>query len=276
MPAQPGGNSPRSLPDRDHTKDYIEDEGPVMGFFEHLEDLRRHLIRAGLALAVTTLLSMFFTGPILEYLLRAAPEGADGMRQKLQILGPTESVVVYFRVALMAGAVFAMPIIIWQLLGFVMPGLTARERRWVWLAVPGAMFLFLLGIAFAWFIMAPAALGFLRDFQQDVFEVEWTADAYIAFLTTLLFWIGISFEMPLIFFVLGRLGLIGPGVLARNWRLAVVGVSIAAALITPTIDPFNMGLVMLPLLGLYVLSICLTAIAYRQSGIGKAEREKRS
>ena len=247
----------------------IEGEGPVMSFLDHLNELRKHLMRAGLALIVTTSLSLLFTGQILEYLL--VPYGAD---ERLQILGPTESVVVYFRVALMCGAILAMPIITWQLFAFIMPGLTRKERRWVLLSLPGITVFFLIGVGFAWFIMTPAALKFLSEFQSEVFRVEWTADAYIAFVTSLLFWIGVSFETPLILSVLARLGFVSPRALIKNWRIAVVAVSILAALITPTIDPFNMMLVMGPLLVLYALSIVLTTFAYRRSGMGQASDTK--
>jgi sec-independent protein translocase protein TatC len=245
----------------------IEGEGPVMGFLEHLDELRTRLIRSALALAITTTLSVVFTGQVLRYLLTPY-----GMEEKLQILGPTESVVVYFRVALLSGAIIAIPYITWQLFGFILPGLTRQEKRWVLLALPGTTFFFLLGVAFAWFIMTPAALKFLAEFQSEVFVVEWTADAYIAFVTALLFWIGVAFETPLIFFVLARLGLVGPRALIRSWRIAVVATAVLAAIITPTIDPFNMALVMGPLLALYALSILLAAIAYRRSAAGQAER----
>lgn len=226
-----------------------------MSLLAHLNELRIRLMRAMGALVVGVLLSAFFTSDLLKYLIR--PYGDE-----LQVLGPTESVVIYFRVALLAGAIFAIPYITYQLFMFILPGLYPHEKRWVLLALPATTGLFLLGVAFAWFIMVPTALGFLRDFEQDIFVAEWTADRYIAFLTTLLFWIGVAFEMPVVVYVLARMGIVGPGPLARNWRLAVVAITIAAALITPTVDPFNMLLVVAPLLVLYLISIGLAMIAY--------------
>ncbi len=225
---------------------------------DHLVELRGRLIRSMLALLVGVVLSALFTGHILEYLTH--PYGRE-----LQVLGPTESVVIYFRVALLTGAIFAIPFITLQLFLFIAPGLTRKEKRWIYLALPAATALFMIGVAFAWFIMVPAALGFLQDFQSEVFRAEWTADRYIAFLTSLLFWIGVAFEMPVIIFVLARLGLVGPGVLIRNWRLAVVVITIISAVITPTVDPFNMLLVTGPLLVLYLLSIGLAVIAFPRS-----------
>jgi sec-independent protein translocase protein TatC len=231
-----------------------EDETPLT-LLDHLNELRGRLMRALAALAIGVLLAVVFTERLLKYLIK--PYGTE-----LQVLGPTESVVIYFRVALLAGAIFAMPCITLQLFLFIAPGLTRKEKRWVYLALPATTGLFLVGVAFAWFIMVPAALGFLQDFQSEVFRAEWTADRYIAFLTSVLFWIGVAFELPVVVFVLARLGILGPGPLIRNWRLAVVLMTIVTALITPTVDPFNMLLVIAPLIVLYLISIGLAVIAY--------------
>jgi sec-independent protein translocase protein TatC len=230
------------------------DETPQT-LLEHLNELRSRLFRALMALAVGVLFSAAFTDQILKYLIR--PYGRE-----LQVLGPTESVVIYFRVALLAGAIMAIPYITLQLFLFVAPGLTRKEKRSIYLALPATTGLFLTGVAFAWFVMVPAALGFLSDFESEVFKPEWTADRYIAFLTSLLFWIGVAFEMPVVVFVLARLGILGPRPLIRNWRLAVVLITIVAAMITPTVDPFNMLLVTGPLILLYLVSIGLAVLAY--------------
>jgi sec-independent protein translocase protein TatC len=146
---------------------------------------------------------------------------------------------------------------------FVMPGLKRKEKRVILMSLPAITLLFLVGAAFAWFVLMPPALGFLEGFQQNLFRSEWTADLYLSFITSLIFWMGVAFETPLIFFVLGLLGLVSTMVLIRNWRVAVVGAAVAAALITPTIDPVNMFLVMGPLMALYMLSIILVFFARR-------------
>ena len=262
-PKSPTQNSTPSTPEPPPEAEYVSVEEYAMSFLDHLGELRDRLIRATLGLVATTLGSMLFANVILRYLL--TPIYDDQFL--LQTLGPTEGVVIYFRVALMSGAIIAIPWITWQVWMFIAPGLTGKERRWVLMSIPATTFLFLVGVAFAWFILMPTALNFLQNFQSDIFRAEWTADQYVAFVTALLFWIGVSFEMPLIFFILARIGLVGPAALRHNWRLAVVGSAVAAAMITPTIDPFNMMLVMGPLLALYVLSIILSSIAYRRSGL---------
>lgn len=244
-----------------------EDKELRMGFFEHLEELRNRVFKIIIAVILGTIVGSIIAGEVLRYLLGPyAAVNPDGSQQ-LVVLGPTGSVVTYFKVALMVGGILSIPIITYQVLLFVVPGLTRKERRYLLSALPAITALFLVGVAFAWFILIPPAIGFLEGFESEIFRPEWTAENYISFVTALLFWMGVSFETPLVFFVLSILGLVTAGVLVKNWRFAVVGTAIAAALITPTIDPVNMFLVMFPLLGLYVFSILLVVIGRRISRV---------
>jgi sec-independent protein translocase protein TatC len=156
-------------------------------------------------------------------------------------------------------------VITYQLMAFIVPGLTNREKRFITLSIPPITLLFLIGVAFAWFILIPPALGFLEGFQPTLFKPEWTADLYFGFVTSLLFWMGVAFETPLIFFVLSLLGMVTARPLLQNWRIAIVGAAIAAAVITPTVDPVNMLLVMGPLMVLYLLSIVLVSFGSRMN-----------
>jgi sec-independent protein translocase protein TatC len=122
-----------------------------------------------------------------------------------------------------------------------------------------ASILFLGGVSFAWFVMIPAAVPFLVNFLGITTHVR--PMNYFDFITTLMFWIGICFEMPLVVMLLAKLKFITARQLAQGWRYAVVGIAIVAALVTPTVDPVNMSLVMLPLLGLYLISILLAVLA---------------
>ncbi len=227
-----------------------------MGFFDHLDELRQRLTKAAFALVVGTLAGIAVATPVLQYLI--APYG-----ERLQTLGPTESVVAYFRVSLLIGGILAIPIITYQVLMFVLPGLTRRETRIVLGSIFPVTLLFIVGVAFAWFILVPPAFNFLQNFQVDIFKPEWQADQYLGFVTALLFWMGVAFETPLIFFVLSLLGFVSAMNLIRNWRIAIIGSAVAAAMITPTIDPVNMMLVMGPLMALYLLSIILVFIGRR-------------
>jgi sec-independent protein translocase protein TatC len=225
-----------------------------MPFMQHLVELRNRLIKSFVALIITTIVCAIFTPQILQFLI--APYG-----NILQTIDPTENVSIYFRVAIMAGAVLAMPVFVYQLWKFISPGLESKETRYIRILVPGATLLFLIGVGFAWGLMLPSAIGFLANFQSDIFHTDWRADAYIPFVTSLLFWIGVSFETPLIIFFLAKIHVVTWKQLLKGWRIAIVVIAVVAAVITPTVDPFNMLLVMAPLIVLYFLSVILARLA---------------
>lgn len=224
---------------------------------EHLNELRRRLTWAVIGLSITTTFSFFFARNILIFLLE--PYGVQ-----LQTLSPTEGLETFFKVSLMSGFILAMPVILLQIWLFIEPALEEKEKRYVYIFIPSALSLFLIGILFAWFILVPAAVAFLSTFMPDVFATEWTGNEYIRFILAMLFWLGISFEMPIIVYFLARVGLLGPAVLAQNWRFAVVGLAVLAAMITPSIDPVTMLLTMAPLLVLYLFSIGLAKLGKYQ------------
>jgi sec-independent protein translocase protein TatC len=237
-----------------------------MGFFQHLDELRYRAVRAFVALVIGTVLAFFVAGPALDYLrtpycqVTSAPADCE-----LVTLGPTGGVVAYFRISLMLGAAAAIPIITYQVMMFILPGLKPKEKRYVLLSLPAITLLFFVGASFAWFVLMRPALGFLEGFQPTLFKPDWTADLYLSFVTSLVFWMGVAFETPLVLFVFSLLGLVDSKMLRRNWRIAIILSAVAAAMITPTIDPVNMFLVMGPLLALYVFSIFLVMIGKRIS-----------
>lgn len=256
MQLQRGSTTTPELDDPNVPETTGDGDGARMSLWDHLDELRSRLFKAVLALVIGTVIGVAFATPILEFL--KAPYG-----RAFLVTDPTGGVVQYFRVALLAGAILSIPVMTYQVLMFVLPGLTKRETRILFYSIPPVTLLFLVGVVFAWAILIPPALNFLVNFQTDLFRADWTADRYLGFVTALLFWMGVAFETPLIFFVLSILGFVTPRPLIRNWRIAIVGGAIAAAIITPTIDPVNMLLVMGPLMGLYILSIFLVSIGMR-------------
>lgn len=224
---------------------------------EHLNELRKRLTWAVIGLVAGTVISFFFTEPLLHFLI--APYG-----DVVQAISPTEPIETYFKVALVSGAVLAMPVILYQIWLFIAPALEKNERRFVYIFVPAAFIMFLLGIVFSWYVLLPAAINFLAGFMPDIFLTEWTAREYISFTTTFLFWIGVCFEMPLVVYLVARAGLIEARTLREQWRIALVGIAVLAAAVTPSVDPVTMLLTMLPLLVLYGLSIGLAALGQRQ------------
>ena len=240
---------------RAHRKASVQLE-TSMPLLQHLNELRQRLFKAFAAVILTTAISFAYAGQLIDYL--AKPIGGSKALVSIEV---TENIAIFMRVSLLGGVVFGMPFIVYQLLRFLLPGLKTRERIWLLTIVPLASLLFVAGVAFTWFVMIPSAVPFLIHFLGITTQVR--PLNYFEFVTTLMFWIGICFEMPLVVMVLAKLKFVSAHQLASGWRYAVVGMAILAAAVTPTVDPVNMGLVMLPLAGLYIISIVLAAIAGR-------------
>jgi sec-independent protein translocase protein TatC len=234
-------------------------EDKQMSLMEHLIELRSRLIWIVGSLLVATLLSMAFVVPILEFITRPLSE----LGRTPQALGPTDSIGVFFKVSFTMGTGFALPMIIYQIIAFMAPGLYPHERRAILWTLPAILILFLIGAAFAYFMLLPAAVGFLQEFLGTVIVQDWSIDRYIGFVTRLVFWIGVSFELPLVVAILARMGLITGPKLLSVWRYAIIVIALAAAAITPTVDPVNMTLVMGPLAILYGVSVGLAYMLYR-------------
>jgi sec-independent protein translocase protein TatC len=230
-------------------------EVAIMPLMEHLKELRTRLIRASIALAITTAASFAFAKQVLVFLI--APMGDTPP----QALKPTESLGNYMKVSLLCGVILAMPVIVYQIGRFIAPGLTKNERRYLFLLVPGATLCFIGGVAFAYFVMMPAAIPFLQGFMSDIIEQQWAIGEYLSFITSLLFWLGVAFELPLFVYFLAKIGLIDAQTLARSRKYAVIIIAVLSAVITPTVDPLNMILVMGPLIVLYELGVLLARIA---------------
>lgn len=228
----------------------------------HLAELRDNLIRVVVVLFLATGASLAYNRQILDFL--AKPIG--GM-DKLVAIDPTEPIGTVMRVALLTGFAVTFPYIFYQLWLFIAPAMIElRNRIRSLITIPIATLFFFAGMAFAYYVMLPTALPFLLNFM-DIKTVP-RPSSYIRFTTGLLFWIGIAFEFPIVIYFLASLGMVKAEVLLKQWRLAIVIIAVVAALITPTVDPVNMSLGMIPLIVLYFLSILLARIAQ----VGRARR----
>lgn len=223
--------------------------------WDQVEALRAHLLRSVLALALAVGVSFLFTQKIIEFLSQPI-----GGLDKLTAIEVTESIGVFMRVALFSGIAISIPYIAFELWVFAAPGLRPRERKMGLFGIPLAGIFFTGGAAFTYFVMLPTALPFLINFMG--IQAQLRPQSYFTFVTGLMFWIGAAFEFPLVIYVLSAMGFVKPKILAQQWRLAIVIIAIAAAAITPTVDPVNMGIVMAPMIVLYFISIGLSYIAY--------------
>jgi sec-independent protein translocase protein TatC len=224
-------------------------------FWDHIEALRMHLFRMLIALAVCVGISFYFAKPLMGFL--AEPVGG---LDKLQAIEVTEELGVFMRVALTSGIAIAFPYLAFEVWLFAAPGLNSREKKNTLFGIPVAVFLFLTGMTFTYLILIPPALKFLAGFTA--ISADWAAAEYFGFITGLMLWIGAFFEFPLVIYILTSVGFVKPQQLLKQWRLAVVIIAIIAAAVTPTIDPVNMALVMLPMTALYFISIGMSYLAY--------------
>ncbi len=223
----------------------------------HLNALRKHLFRAVLAIFITTGLSFLIVHQILSFLAAPMPGGMT----ELVAIDVTENISTVMRVILLSGFTIALPYIIFEIWLFIAPALRVRSRVKGLIAIPASIFLFVGGMSFAFFIMLPTALPFLFKFMGLTTQPR--PSSYYTFVTNIMFWIGISFEFPLVIYLLASLGIVKAKVLAAQWRIAIVVIAVIAAIVTPTVDPVNMGLVMAPMIVLYFISIGLAYIAQR-------------
>jgi sec-independent protein translocase protein TatC len=243
----------------------MDSELGKMTILSHINELRKRLLVVVVALAITTFASFAFSQMLAELL--AKPIGGLSAMASIEV---TENVTAFMKISLLSGVVLAMPIIVFEILAFVMPGLNPNERKWIWFVIPVATLFFAGGVAFAYLVMLPAALPFLLEFMGITTVPR--PDDYFSFVLNLLFWVGVCFEMPLLMLVLSRLGIIKPKALIKQWRIALIGSAILAALITPTPDPVNMGLMMIPLIGLYFIGIIFAVIGQKKTNDGSEKK----
>ena len=230
---------------------------------EHLEEFRKRLLISVIALVLTTVLAFVFHKYILRFLMRPAGGFEEIPGGQLVFTEVTEMVSITFKVSLLAGLVLALPVVLYQIVMFVAPGLTPRERRYLFLFLPGALLAFVAGALFGYYILFPPALRFLLSFGSDIATPMIRIGNYMNLIMMLLFWMGVVFETPVVMFLLARLGVLSSRRAAQYRRYAVVVAFILGALITPTFDPINQTLVALPIIALYEIGIWLTKLAER-------------
>jgi sec-independent protein translocase protein TatC len=232
------------------------EKSPIMSIWGHIDELRKRLFVAVIALVVTTGISFAVVPYLLDFI--TVPVGGIENLQSIEI---TENIGVFMRISLLSGFLFAFPVVLSQILLFIAPGLEKNEKRWIIIVIPIATFLFLSGAAFAYYVMLPVAIPYLINFLGVPTTPRLLS--YIKFTTSMIFWLGIGFELPIVVFALAKFRLVTPHTLLKQWRIAIVIIAVLAAAITPTVDPVNMLILMLPLFLLYLISVLFAFIAIR-------------
>ena len=235
---------------------------PQMSLLDHLDELRRRIFHSLIALIVACgacwafveEIYAFLEQPIRPYL----PEGT-----KLSYLGPADPLMLYIKVALLAGVFLAAPVLLYEAWRFVSPGLYPRERRWAAPFIVAGTTFFLGGGAFAYYVAFPFAVQFLLGIGEQ-FQAVITIERYFRFLMTVILGLGLMFELPIVLFILSAVGLVTPGFLIRKFRWAVLLIFVAAAIITPTPDIVNLCVFALPTIALYLVGVGAAALVHRR------------
>lgn len=223
----------------------------------HLQEIRRRLVYCVIALIITVAIAFFFTDPIIKFLER---ETVD-MGVEVVFTDVTEMFSIWFKVCLYSALVMALPFFVLQIVLFIRPALTRRERAYLYLLLPAILLFFAGGAAFAWYVFMPHALEFLLGFGEDLATPMVKIGSLISFEVQILFWMGIIFELPVVSFFLTKIGILNYRWLAKQWRWGLVGSVVLAAVVTPTPDPINCAIVAAPIGLLYLLSIVAAWIA---------------
>lgn len=223
-------------------------EGFDMPIWDHLEELRERVLVGALAAGVAVLTCFAFSKDLVVFL--EAPVASQGVRF-LQ-LSPGEFFFTTLKVGGYSGMLLAVPTVLYEIIAYVVPGLTKSERRFLAPIIFGSSILFYLGLIFSYEVLTPAALNFFVSYADGAVESLWSIDQYFEFVLVLMLSTGLSFQVPVIQIMLGQLGIVTSEAMFSQWRFVVVGATVAAAVLTPSTDPFTQTLLAGPLVGLYM------------------------
>jgi sec-independent protein translocase protein TatC len=216
-----------------------------MSLFDHLEELRRRLFYALIAVGIGIAACFLVVKPIVQ-LLEVPAQGVKFLQ-----LAPGEYFFVSIKVAGYSGILLASPFILYQIIQFVLPGLTRRERRLIGPVVLGSSILFFVGLGFAYIALVPAALNFFISYGADVVEQLWSIDKYFEFVLLLMFSTGLAFQIPIIQLLLGYLGIVSSKQMLSGWRVVILASTVLGAVLTPSTDPLTQSLLAGAVLALY-------------------------
>jgi len=233
---------------------------PEMSFLDHLEELRWHIVKIVIGIILASIACAVFADFIVQDILMR-PLRAAGL--KAQVLTPYGIVLLYMQTVIICGFIIAMPNTLLWLWRFVAPGLLPRERRYIASIVTLTSLCFFIGVAFAYFILLPTALQFFAKFGTQNIDLNVSIDHYIGFVLTLLVGAGLVFELPMITYVLSKMGILTPRFMRNYRRHAIVVILIIAAIVTPSPDIITQVMLAVPMLALYEISIMVSAMAIK-------------
>lgn len=225
-----------------------------MTLVEHLAELRTRIIISILTLAVGVVVGFYYSSPLVEFITRLPGD--------LVYLYPGEAFMVHLQVALIVGVMLSSPVVLYQVIRFVVPGLLAKERRILSVGLPLSLLLFVVGIVFAYQVILPLAYKFFLGFSSDSLEPMISIGNYVAFVFRLVLPFGLVFQLPLFVLILTSIGVLSPAFLVRSRKYMILVIVIVATVLTPP-DVISQTLMALPMLILYEVSIVLARLVVR-------------
>ena len=237
-------------------------------FREHLEELRRRLLIAALAVAAGAAVAFVFHRDILRLLLRPARGLLPVPDSSFIVTDVTEMLAISMKISLMGGFLLALPVVVYQVVMFIAPGLRPKEKRTIFRLVAPSILLFALGVAIAFFVVLPFTFDFLYQVAVNlgVGSPLLHIDQFLDFILMFMLGFGLAFQVPIIMYGLTAVGLVRAATWKKYWRLAVVAIFAFGAIITPDGSGVTMLLVSLPMAGLYVAGYVACVLHERKKG----------
>lgn len=223
---------------------------------EHLAELRSRLIACVVFIAIGMIIAWFAYDRIFAFLTKPMAETLRQLDSKFLLTGFPEAFMIRMQICLVAGLIIMSPLVIWQIWAFVSPGLTPSEKRPLKWIAPLSVVLFASGVVLCYFIM-PAAFKWFASYVPKGAELRPSVQASVLFAVKMLFAFGVVFQLPVVLMLLAMVGIVDSRMLKENWRIAMVAVSVVAAIATPSSDAFSMLCMAIPVAGLYLFSILL-------------------
>ncbi len=244
-----------------------EEPGARMSFFEHLVELRKRLINSLIGIGIGMVVGLALSRPGLTYITRPMVDALkrNHLDPYLYFTHPAGYVMLYINFGLYVGIALAMPWVLYQIWLFVAPGLYKHERKAVSSFIGSAMVLFLCGVAFGYFVMLPEVLTFVVKFSNTGAIKPWIdINEYFSLILIVLLGLGVVFELPVVIFILSLFGIVTPKFLLKNFRYAMLIITVVAAVVTPTPDATTMLIFMAPMVLLYFIGVLVSYMVLRR------------
>ena len=235
----------------------------LMTVLEHMDEIKRRLLRVAIVFLVFTVAAIIFYEQLFEWIKKPTNDALSIAEGEIIFTKVTEAWASVAKVGVVVGFSLSVPVFLWESMMFLRPGLTPSERKYMYLLVPLGTISFGIGTWFGFAILLPPAIKFLLTFGSELATPLITIGNYVSLMISLMFWMGLIFELPLIMFFMTKMGVIHSKGLAKQRRWAILIAFVLGALITPTFDPITQSMVAGPIIVLFEVGLQLSKLAER-------------